>query len=52
MWECIYTSSLKTCLGDQLHLQAIVTFADMDYPFMAIHVEIVRRPSHSKPAKK
>ncbi len=31
----------------RLYVQALVTFADMDYPFMAVHGEIAKRLSRS-----
>lgn len=36
----------------QRYVQALVTFADMEYPFMAVHGEIARRLSESGLVKK
>lgn len=36
----------------RLYVQALATFADMDYPFMVVHGEIARRLLHSGLVKK
>ena len=36
----------------RLYVQALVTFADMDHPFMVVHGEIARRLSHTSLVKK
>ncbi len=36
----------------KLYVKALVTFADMDYPFMAVHGEIARRLSECGLVKK
>lgn len=36
----------------KLYVKALVTFADMEYPFMAVHGEIARRLSESGLVKK
>ena len=63
----VYPSVLETLPGEfdshdfflklahqhqQLYVKALVTFADMEYPFMAVHGEIARRLSESGLVKK
>jgi cellobiose-specific phosphotransferase system component IIA len=65
--ETVYSSVLETMPDEfdshqlilalahqhqRLYVQALVTFAEMDYPFMAVHGEIAQRLSHTNLVKK